>query len=461
MYKENYMEALRTELVEAVQKKLSPLALTYHYSDVPLEVNINWRPTVLILGNYSSGKSTLINELLGGNIQETGQAPTDDSFTVIARTEELHAGPVRVEEERDGNVLLHDKQYPFRLLKKHGERFSAHFRLKRVNSPFLDNLAIIDTPGMLDSSSERDRGYNYQEVIGDLAQIADLILVMFDPHKAGTVREAHLSLRETLPTRTFEDRVVFVLNRIDECSNLNDLLRVYGTLCWNLSQMTGRKDIPLIHLTYSENAAPSRAAEAKPFLSLLQNQRENLRQRILASPRYRLDNLASYIETHGERMEHMLEGLLRYGQLRLRFQIRYLLTAVIISLFAGGLTWLLSVNAEFLQNAGAPAAWIASAAVTVITMMTSIILLKATLLPSWHRQSLKSLGELTRKHTQARNDSWAAVEKTVAAYLKETKGKVRIRKLKQDLKAVRQAHQKASVDARDALAEMSNLPQHF
>jgi EH domain-containing protein 1 len=54
---------------------------------------------------------------------------------------------------------------------------------------------------MLDSITERDRGYNYQDVIGDLAQIADLVLVLFDPHKAGTVREAHTSLRDTLPPR--------------------------------------------------------------------------------------------------------------------------------------------------------------------------------------------------------------------------------------------------------------------
>ena len=44
-----------------------------------------------------------------------------------------------------------------------------------------------------------------------------------------------------------------MLNWIDECSSLNDLLRVYGTLCWNLSQITGRKDIPMIRLTYSRH----------------------------------------------------------------------------------------------------------------------------------------------------------------------------------------------------------------
>ena len=132
------------------------------------------------------------------------------------------------------------------------------------------------------SITERDRGYNYQEVIGDFAQIADLVLVLFDPHKAGTVREAHTSLRDTLPARTFEDRVLFVLNRIDECVSLTDLLQVYGTLCWNLSQMTGRKDIPTIHLTYSAAAVDAVANGQEDrdtsFLKLLENQRESLKQ---------------------------------------------------------------------------------------------------------------------------------------------------------------------------------------
>ena len=153
MYRENYISALRTELLEMVEHNLSPVAIQYEYSEVPLETNIKWRPQVLVLGNYSSGKSTLINDLLGGKVQDTGQAPTDDSFTVITYDDSVVAsgGNLSVTEERDGKYLLNDSEYPFESLKKHGERFAAHFRLKKVNSPFLKNLAIIDTPGMLDS----------------------------------------------------------------------------------------------------------------------------------------------------------------------------------------------------------------------------------------------------------------------------------------------------------------------
>jgi EH domain-containing protein 1 len=313
MHRDSYIESLRSELLDLVEEHLSPIALRYGYSEVPLESNIKWRPLVLVLGNYSSGKSTLINDFLGMKIQATGQAPTDDSFTVITYGEPDHdPETVQVVETRDGKFLLNDPEYPFETLKRYGQRFAAHFRLKKVNSPFLENLAIIDTPGMLDSITERDRGYDYQEVIGDLAQMADLVLVLFDPHKAGTVRETHTSLRDTLPAKTFEDRVLFVLNRIDECASLIDLLQVYGTLCWNLSQMTGRKDIPPIRLTYSAHAMatpPGELGQDLDYLRYLANQRTELKEAVLQAPRYRLDNLATFVETHGERLSHLLEAL--------------------------------------------------------------------------------------------------------------------------------------------------------
>ena len=128
MYRQNYINSLRTELVKMVSDHLSPAALHYGYSDVPLETNIKWRPLVLVLGNYSSGKSTLINEFLGADIQATGQAPTDDSFTVITYDDSAStAENVRVVEERDGKFLLHDPEYPFETMRKHGNDLPLTF----------------------------------------------------------------------------------------------------------------------------------------------------------------------------------------------------------------------------------------------------------------------------------------------------------------------------------------------
>ena len=117
MYRENYINALQNELLEIVAEQLSPVAMHWGYSEVPLETNIKWRPLVLILGNYSSGKSTLINELLGGEVQAAGQAPTDDSFTIITYDDTSDSQkPVSVTEVRDGKFLLHDSEYPFESL---------------------------------------------------------------------------------------------------------------------------------------------------------------------------------------------------------------------------------------------------------------------------------------------------------------------------------------------------------
>ncbi|MBT6339816.1 MAG: dynamin family protein, partial [Desulfobacula sp.] len=204
-------KVLQAELQSKVKKTLSPLFLKYHLNFSNLDAILKWRPIVLVIGNYSSGKSTLINELLGQDIQRTGQAPTDDSFTIIT------AG-VAGEEAREipGSTLVNDDTLPFGGFKKFGERFMSHFLMKKMENPVLENMAIIDSPGMLDSVTEKDRGYDYMAVLGEMANLADLIVLMFDPHKAGTIKETYTAIRSTLPEKSGEDRIIFVMSRVDE-----------------------------------------------------------------------------------------------------------------------------------------------------------------------------------------------------------------------------------------------------
>ncbi len=462
MYRENYINSLRTEMVDLVRTYLSPVALKYGYSDVPLETTIKWRPMVLILGNYSSGKSTLINEFLGADIQAVGQAPTDDSFTIITFDENAsESDPIQTTEVRDGKYLLNDPEYPFEILRKHGHRFAAHFRLKKVNSPFLHNLALIDTPGMLDSITERDRGYNYQDVIGDLAQLADLVLVLFDPHKAGTVREAHTSLRETISARTFEDRVLFVLNRIDECASLSDLLQVYGTLCWNLSQITGRKDIPTINLTYSLRAATAvrtRGSEdTTSFLYHLQNQRKMLKASVLEAPQKRLDNLASFIETHSERLDHFLEALINYRvrlrKLRLRTWATGLATGAVVSV----ITAFVAANRQGLDSPLDPGAMgLASAVFLLILVAWKFLPLRITE-RIFHRKQMRNINQLIPLDNQTRRDSWQAVRALVADFLSRKKGHFSLAEVKSEYRSIHRVWTEGTREVRTALNEINDI----
>jgi len=461
MDRENFIASLRSNLLAMVEDYLTPVAIKYGYSEAPLETNIKWRPQVLVLGNYSSGKSTLINDFLGADIQDTGQAPTDDSFTVITYDGTASAeGPVRVTEERDGKFLLNDPEYPFDSLKKHGQRFSSHFRLKKVNSPFLKNLAIIDTPGMLDSITERDRGYNYQDVIGDFAQIADLVLVLFDPHKAGTVREAHTSLRDTLPARTFEDRVLFVLNRIDECVSLTDLLQVYGTLCWNLSQMTGRKDIPTIHLTYSAAALEpfSNGKERDlSFLKLLENQREELRQSILQAPRHRLDHLATFIETHGERLAHLLEALISYRSQFGRFKLKFTGLGFVLSAVGSALTVAGLGMAQIFPLSDPILLYSVSGGAFLVYLVLWMSGIKKLFFRRFKKRRMKDLDGLTTLENQTRRDSWDSIRAVAATYLEKTGGFFSLRDLRGEYSSVLRVFESGAREIREALNELAAL----
>lgn len=287
---------LQKQLQTKVTRKLEPLFAKYKMDFGGIDASLKWKPIVLVIGNYSSGKSTLINELVDQDIQRTGQAPTDDSFTIITSD----SGVADV--ETPGSTLVNDENMPFRHFKSFGEKLISHICMKQIDCPMLDNMALIDSPGMLDATSEKDRGYNYMEVLGEFAKMADLIVLMFDPHKAGTIKESYEVIRNTLPEKSGEHRIVFVMSRIDECDNLSDFTRSYGTLCWNMSQMTGRKDIPHIYLTYSPTAVnPESVAEGWP------QEREELVGKIKKASSFRLNHILEDIDRQVNEVELVAE----------------------------------------------------------------------------------------------------------------------------------------------------------
>jgi hypothetical protein len=296
-------QRLQGEIQKKAMDKLAPLFSRYQLSLDYLEPALKWKSMVLILGNFSSGKSTLINEIFATDIQRTGQSPTDDSFTILTAPEK-GIPP----QEIPGASLINDERLPFTAFKKYGEQFAAHFSMKQFDCQPLEDMAIIDSPGMLDAISEKDRGYDYNAVIGSLARLADLVVLMFDPHKAGTIREVYETIRNTLPGNSGEDRIIFVMSRIDECDNPADLVRSYGTLCWNLSQMTGRKDIPRIFLTYSPSLA--RAPES---MTAWANERAELKEKIMHAPKLRVNHILQHIDKQAHELRMVVESLAAFS----------------------------------------------------------------------------------------------------------------------------------------------------
>ena len=161
------------------QDPLDPLAQQFMFRRPPTIGELRRPPQVLLLGNHSSGKSTFINYLLGAEVQKTGVAPTDDSFTIITW------GADRA--DHDGPAVVSNPDLPYQGLRHFGEQLVSHIRLKQRQAELLRTVTLIDSPGMIDEAkAEGGRGYDFPGAVRWLAERADLVIVFFDPDNAGS-----------------------------------------------------------------------------------------------------------------------------------------------------------------------------------------------------------------------------------------------------------------------------------
>ncbi|RNE98280.1 hypothetical protein TraAM80_08853 [Trypanosoma rangeli] len=223
---------------------------------------------VMLLGNHSAGKSTIINYLLGRTVQRTGVAPTDDGFTIIQRGER--------DSDEDGPTSLSDPRYQLQDLQKFGMHFVHRFKLKTrqltPTSRVPHGLMIVDTPGMIDtpihvkdrtSLEGQLRGYDFLAVTRWFASRCDVILLVFDPANPGTTGETLDVLTKSLAG--FEHKFLLVMNKVDMFDKATDFGRSYGALCWNLSKVMTMKDIPRIYTTFIPvKTAATEELEATP-----------------------------------------------------------------------------------------------------------------------------------------------------------------------------------------------------
>lgn len=312
--------------------------------------------SVLLLGNHSSGKSSFINYVLGREVQTTGVAPTDDGFTVIAPGDE--------DTDRDGASFIGDPTLGFSPLRSFGPAFMNHFQLKVRKDLTTNSLLLVDSPGMIDSPaalgsmyggafqraaaatsssapsaadrSTAERGYDFLRVTRWLAEQSDVILLFFDPDKPGTTGETLECLTTSLSG--MEHKLHIVMNKVDQFVHIHDFARAYGSLCWNLSKVIPRKDLPRIYTMFlppearpAASPAPSVAADASSAaasslshaLAELNATREEVMHAVHSAPERRVDNLitrahdaAALLRMHSVVLE---EARSQYATLRMRY----------------------------------------------------------------------------------------------------------------------------------------------
>ena len=235
--KKNRMSAkTATSIVDSLKElyktKVRPVeeALKFgsFYSPLLTDGDFEGKPNVLLLGQYSTGKTTFIKHLLGRDYpgSNIGPEPTTDRFVVVMHGHENRTTP--------GQTLAVQSDKPYTGLTAFGSSFLSKFEASQCDAKILEEVSIVDTPGVLSGEKQRiDRGYSFVNVCEWFASRSDVILLLFDPHKLDISDEFKAVISSL---RGHDDKVRVVLNKADQVS-AQQLMRVYGALMWSLGKV--------------------------------------------------------------------------------------------------------------------------------------------------------------------------------------------------------------------------------
>lgn len=215
---------------------------------------VPWWPLISVMGTFSAGKSTFINDFLDQTIQRTGNQAVDDRFTVIVYSPETrsHALP--------GVSLDSDPRFPFyqmsheieRVAGGEGKRIDAYLQLKTCRSDRLRGKILIDSPGF-DADAQRTAILSITDHMIDLS---DLVLVLFDARhpEPGAMRDTLQHLVVDTMNRSDSSKFLFILNQLDSAAkedNPEDVVAAWLRALGEVGMTTGR-----FFTIYSRSATP-------------------------------------------------------------------------------------------------------------------------------------------------------------------------------------------------------------
>jgi len=190
--------------------------------------HISWWPLISVLGTFSAGKSTFINDYIGQKVQTSGNQAVDDKFTALCYGK--NSEPTTL----PGMALDADPRFPFYNVSEEvnkvqvgeGDRVNQYLQLKTVKSEALKGKILIDSPGF-DADSQRD---TILRLTSHIIDMSDLVLIFFDARhpEPGAMRDTLDHLVKSAMHHTDADKVLYVLNQIDTTAHEDNLEDVIG-----------------------------------------------------------------------------------------------------------------------------------------------------------------------------------------------------------------------------------------
>lgn len=311
----------------------------------------------------------------------------------------------------------------FSHLRQFGPTLMHHCVLK-IRSDISSNFLIVDSPGMIDapanysgmlnpSSREMDRGYDFTGVVRWCADRADIVLLFFDPDKPGTTGETLSVLLHALSG--MDHKLVIVLNKADQFQRIADFARAYGSLCWNLSKVIPRKDLPRIYTMCLPVAENQTMGSPPPGLQDLHTARDEVVAEVRRAPERRMDNLltrlydsCSQLLLHGEIVQDLSKRFNRQW-----WQCRTQEVGVAVS------TGALTTAAAYSELV--PVAWVGAMTATSMVVTAGLTWYHGLQLKEWHAQAMTS-EELSAAFQRAKSREIAEGDEYTAAVWQRVRG---------------------------------------
>jgi hypothetical protein len=176
---------------------------------------VSWWPVISVLGTFSAGKSTFLNQYVGDDLQRTGNQAVDDKFTVICY------GAGETNNALPGLALDSDPRFPFyrishgieKVAAGEGRRVDSYLQLKTCKADILQGKIFIDSPGF-DADQQRNSTLT---IIDHIIDLSDLVLVFFDARhpEPGAMADTLKHLVSNTINRADANKFLYILNQID------------------------------------------------------------------------------------------------------------------------------------------------------------------------------------------------------------------------------------------------------
>jgi len=168
---------------------------------------------IVVVGEFSRGKSTLLNSLLRVNLLPTSEQETTATINILRYAENpeinIFYSTGKIEKREFNFETLNE----YTALKDFDSRLINHININYPCEYLKNNVEIVDTPGVNDPDEHRN------EITLGYIPNANVILFILDAKQAFTLSEKRFITDYILKNKI--SSIFFILNRIDEVSPEN------------------------------------------------------------------------------------------------------------------------------------------------------------------------------------------------------------------------------------------------